>query len=155
MTDNPDYAQVAIAPPLVFLGYLVGVLVLHWAVPLPTPWTTTLRIVGVLVVVSGLWLGSFAVSQLIKAHTTPDSHRPTTALVTNGPYLYTRNPIYLGFFLIYLGFTWLAGTLWGLLLSPFLIGTVTQFIIHAEETYLKRKFEDEYTEYSSRVRQWL
>jgi protein-S-isoprenylcysteine O-methyltransferase Ste14 len=76
-------------------------------------------------------------------------------LVTTGPYRFTRNPIYLGFLLIYLGFTLLAGTLWGLLLSPFLIGTVTQWIIHAEEAYLGRKFKEDYKAYSSRVRQWL
>ncbi len=63
------------------------------------------------------------------------------ALVTAGPYRYSRNPIYIGFLLIYLGFTLLAGTLWGLLLSPFLIGTVTQWIIHSEESLSQKEVQ--------------
>ncbi len=155
MPENTDHAQIPLPPPLIFLGYLVSALILNWAVPFAIPWTTALRVAGGLAVVGGLWLARSAVSQMMKAHTTPDPRTATTALVTAGPYRFTRNPIYLGFFLIYLGFTLLAGTLWGLLLSPFLLGTVTRSIIHAEEAYLKRKFKEEYTKYSSRVRQWL
>ncbi len=93
-----------------------------------------------------------AMSHMIKAHTTPDPDRPTTALVIQGPYRWTRNPIYLGFFLIYLGFTFLAGTLWGMLLSPLLLWTVTRAIIRGEELYLNARFPDSYQEYKSRVR---
>lgn len=84
-----------------------------------------------------------------------ESSQPTNALVTTGPYRFTRNPIYLGFLLIYLGFTFLAGSLWGIVISPFLVWTVTHAIIHAEEEYLEKKFEDQYREYSSQVRRWI
>jgi protein-S-isoprenylcysteine O-methyltransferase Ste14 len=47
------------------------------------------------------------------------------------------------------------GTLWGLVLSPFLFLTVTNAIIHMEEEYLQKKFKDEYTAYLSRVRRWI
>lgn len=144
-----------VMPPLVFLGYLISALALNWFVPLPAPWTFVLRILGGLMVAAGLFLGGSAVSQMTRAHTSPDPHQPATALVTEGPYRWTRNPIYLGFFLIYLGITLLAGTLWGLLLSPFLIWTVTNSVIHAEEVYLEKKFEEMYTGYRSRVRRWL
>ena len=100
-------------------------------------------------------LAGSAFSQMKKAHTTPDLRQPTTALVTAGPYRFTRNPIYLGLFLIYLGFTLLAGTLWGILLSPFLFWTVTNAIVRLEEEYLQQKFRDEYTGYLSRVRRWI
>jgi protein-S-isoprenylcysteine O-methyltransferase Ste14 len=155
MSDTTDHAQVALPPPLIFLGYLLSALILHWAVPLPTPWPVPLRIVGGLLIILGLLLAASAVSKMRKAHTSSDPHRPVTAIVTNGPYRFTRNPIYLGFLLIYLGFTLLAGTIWGLLLSPFLIGTVTNWIVHAEETYLGDKFKDEYANYSTRVRRWV
>jgi protein-S-isoprenylcysteine O-methyltransferase Ste14 len=155
MAENADHAQIALPPPLIFLGYLVSALILNWAVPFPTPWTMVLRLVGGALVIAGIWLVSSAISQIRNARTTLDPRGTTTAIITGGPYRFTRNPIYLGFFFIYLGFTLFAGTLWGLLLSPFLIGTVTQSIIHAEEAYLKKKFEKEYTEYSSRVRRWL
>jgi protein-S-isoprenylcysteine O-methyltransferase Ste14 len=154
-TLSPDHVQVILPPPVIFLGYLVSAVVLQWVVPLPTPWTLPLRILGGVLVMAGLVLCGSAFSEMMKAHTTPDPHQPSTALVTTGPYRFTRNPIYLGFLLIYLGFTSLAGTLWGLLLSPFLIGTITRWIIHAEEAYLGGKFKEEYQVYYSRVRQWI
>ena len=144
-----------VPPPLVFLGYLVGALILNWAVPFPTPWMLNLRIIGGLALAVGITLIGSAFSQMRNAHTTPDASQPTMALVSTGPYRFTRNPIYLGFLLIFLGFTLLAATLWGLLLSPFLVLTITRAVIYFEEEYLKNKFMDEYTSYSSRVRRWI
>jgi protein-S-isoprenylcysteine O-methyltransferase Ste14 len=47
------------------------------------------------------------------------------------------------------------GTLWGLIASPFLIWTIMQAVIHAEEIYLEEKFGEQYKQYRSRVRQWI
>jgi protein-S-isoprenylcysteine O-methyltransferase Ste14 len=153
--QNVDHAQVMVPPPLVFLVYLIGALILNWIVPLPTPWTPPLRILGGSLVTTGLFLGGSAISQMTRAHTSPDPHQPTTALVIQGPYRFTRNPIYVGFLLIYLGFTLLAGTLWGLIASPFLLWTILHAVIHAEEDYLDRKFGEQYMAYRSRVRRWI
>jgi protein-S-isoprenylcysteine O-methyltransferase Ste14 len=111
--------------------------------------------VGIVLVVVGLALGFLGLSQLMRAHTPPNPHEPTTALVTDGPYRFSRNPIYLGFLLSYLGFTALAGTFWGLILLPFLLWTVTHAVIHAEEQYLEGTFGEKYAAYVSRVRRWL
>ena len=153
--ENLDHAQVMVPPPLVFLGYLIGALIINWIIPFPTPWTWVLRVVGGLMAIAGFLLAGSSISQMRKAHTSPDARQTVTAFVTTGPYRFTRNPIYLGFFLIYLGFTLLAGTLWGLIASPFLIWTMTQAVIHAEEIYLAEKFGEPYNQYRSRVRQWI
>ncbi len=155
MAETNDHARVPLPPPVIFLGYLVSAIVLQWVVPFPFPWSVPLRILGGLLLIGGLLLAASAVREMRRMHTTPDPDHPVVALVTLGPYRFTRNPIYLGFLLIYLGFTLLAGTLWGLILSPFLIGTVTRWVIHAEEDYLGEKFEDQYAAYCSRVRQWI
>ncbi len=155
MADNKDHAQVPLPPPILFLGYLVSAIVLQWIVPFPFPWAIPLRILGGALLIAGLLLAASAIREMRRMHTTPDPDQPVTALVTSGPYRFTRNPIYLGFLLIYLGFTLLAGTLWGLILSPFLIGTITRWVIHAEEFYLEDKFEEEYAAYRARVRQWI
>ncbi len=153
--SNPDHAQVKTHPPLIFLGYLIAVLVLNWLMPLPEPWLSALRITGMLAVIAGLLLAGSAFAQMRRARTSPDPHQPVSALVTSGPYRFTRNPIYLGFLLIYLGFGWLDGTLWGLIAAPLLIWTVTQAVIQAEELYLSSRFGPEYAVYRSRVRRWI
>ena len=153
--QNTDHAQVMVPPPLVFLGYLIGALILNWIVPFPAPWTFVLRLVGGLAIIGGILFVGSAFLQMRKSNTPVDPREPVTAFVTSGPYRFTRNPIYLGFFLIYLGFTLLAGTLWGLIASPFLIWTITQAVIHAEEIYLTEKFGEQYKQYRSRVRQWI
>lgn len=146
-----DHAGVPVPPPLIFLGYLVAALVLNRFVPVAAPWATISRILVVLAVVVGVWLVGAAFSQLVKQKTTVDPHAPTTALVDGGPYRFTRNPIYPGFFLIYLGLTLLAGTLWGLIVSPLLLWTVTRLVIRAEESYLGYKFNGAYADYRARV----
>jgi protein-S-isoprenylcysteine O-methyltransferase Ste14 len=155
MTERSDHAPVLIAPPAIFGAYLLMALLLQWAIPMPVPWLRIIRGAAAVLILAGLCLGAYAVTLMMRAHTSPDPHRPTTALVTHGPYGRTRNPIYLGFFLIYLGFTLFAGTAWGVLLSPLLLATVNRAVIQAEERYLQAKFDSQYLEYKARVRQWL
>jgi len=155
MQAEADHAPFRFLPPILFLSFLIVALVLNWLFPLPEPWTTILRIAGGVAVIAGLVLGGTAVSRMRGAHTSPDPGRPTTALVTGGPFRLTRNPIYLGFLLIYLGFTLVAGTLWGLVLSPVLLLIATRVIIRAEEAYLAERFPDGYEAYKARVRRWI
>jgi protein-S-isoprenylcysteine O-methyltransferase Ste14 len=155
MDHAADHAQILVPPPLVFLGYLLGALLLNRAVPFPIPWMDPAHAAGGIAVLIGLALGGAAVAAMVRQHTSPGPHEPSTTLVTDGPFGFTRNPIYLGFLLIYLGFSWLAGTFWGLLLSPFLLATVTRAIIKPEEKYLGGKFAADYSSYRSRVRRWI
>jgi protein-S-isoprenylcysteine O-methyltransferase Ste14 len=155
MPEELDHARVPVPPPLIFVGYLAAALLLNWAMPLSAPWPAIFRLLGGLAIVAGVSLVGGAFSQLVKQQTTIDPRGPTTALVGGGPYQFTRNPVYLGFLLIYLGLTFLAGTLWGLILSPFLIWTVTRVVIQPEEAYMATKFKDTYAEYRSRVRRWI
>ncbi len=154
MSQAADHVQLLLPPPLIYLGHLIAALLLQWVLPLPLPWAP-LRILGAALLLGGLALGAGAVREMRKLHTTPDPHQSVTTLVTTGPYRFTRNPIYLGFLLIFLGFTLLAGTLWGVLMSPFLIGTVTRSVIRPEENYLQGKFDAQYSLYRSLVRRWF
>ncbi len=155
MTDPADHPNMPVMPPVVFLGYLIGALVINQIQPFPMPWPFEFRILGGMLAVAGFLLSNAALRQMLRAHTSPDPHQPATALVREGLYRYTRNPIYLGFLGVYLGFTFLAATLWGILLSPFLFWTINRLVIHAEEDYLEDKFREQYTDYKSRVRRWV
>lgn len=79
----------------------------------------------------------------------------SSAMVTEGAYRFTRNPMYLGFVLIALGVAFLLGSLSTLLVPPVLAVILqSQFIVH-EERWMQDRFGDEYLQYRKRVRRWL
>lgn len=156
MDHTAETVRVIVRPPLAWGLAVIAGLALGWLVPLRfVPVDLHGGWLGAAVFVLALGLFGWAVVTMTRAGSHVPSNRPTTTIVDTGPYRFTRNPIYLGFLLIYLGITLLVGTLWGLLLSPFLIWTATRLIIHAEEDYLGSKFADEYRAYCSRVHRWV
>jgi protein-S-isoprenylcysteine O-methyltransferase Ste14 len=90
-----------------------------------------------------------------RAGTSPNPWRPTTAMVTGGPYRLSRNPMYLGFTLLYLGAACWANSLWLLLFLPVILALMQQLVILREERYLERRFGAEYVGYRNRVRRWI
>jgi protein-S-isoprenylcysteine O-methyltransferase Ste14 len=92
---------------------------------------------------------------LSRAHTPVDPLKPTTALVTEGPFRYSRNPIYLALTLLYLGVVLLINALGILLLVVPAVLVLRYGVIAREEAYLTRKFGDAYRQYTAQVRRWL
>ena len=80
---------------------------------------------------------------------------PTTALVVDGIYGRTRNPLYLGLTLVYLGLSVAAGSLWAIGLVVPLLWVINVGVVKREERYLERKFGDAYRDYKARVRRWI
>lgn len=76
-------------------------------------------------------------------------------MVTNGPYRFTRNPMYLGFTLLYLGAAFWVNTAWPVILLPLVLAVMHYGVIVREEAYLERVFAEEYRTYRQRVRRWL
>lgn len=150
-----DTAKVVASPPLVAFGPLGVGLVLHWAVPfnfLPGSFQPGL---GLPLVGIGVLLMLWANLTLRRADTDVAFHKPTKLLVVRGPYRFSRNPIYLGGALIYLGVTIFVNALWPLLLLPIVFVVYQWGIVYSEEAYLQRKFGEEYLSYKRRVRRWI
>ena len=92
---------------------------------------------------------------MIRANTRPEPSEPTATIVTYGPFRYSRNPIYLGFTLFYLGLALWRRSLPTLVLLPAVILLLRRGVIRREEAYLTRRFGPLYTDYQARVRRWL
>jgi protein-S-isoprenylcysteine O-methyltransferase Ste14 len=154
-TESPDKPGVIVFPPLLYSGTLVIALLLHWIRPWYLPHSWPIRIVGLVLVFASGALGKWGETTLKRAGTNVNPNQPSLAIVSDGPYRYTRNPLYLALVGLYLGVTIAVGTAWPLaFLVPVLL--VTHFgIVRREERYLAAKFGEPYTQYLSRVRRWM
>jgi protein-S-isoprenylcysteine O-methyltransferase Ste14 len=81
--------------------------------------------------------------------------KPANALVLDGPFRFTRNPLYLAMALLSTGTGLWLNTWWVLVLLFPAIAAVDRFVITREEAYLRRRFGAEYDAYTARVRRWL
>jgi protein-S-isoprenylcysteine O-methyltransferase Ste14 len=150
-----DTSGVRVPPPLFYIaGFLIGV-ALEVAFPIDGP-PVGVRIAGAVIGVA-LWLALDGAAMLFfrRAGTSMIPFNPTTALVTTGPYRFTRNPMYLGMAFLYVGLALALGVIWALLTLPVVIAAVDQLVIALEEGYLVRKFGDPYCDYMRRVRRWF
>lgn len=150
--DNPG---VIAFPPLLFSSILVAGLVLHWFLPLrPLPGIVA-RPLGALLFIAGMLLASWGRKAMTAAGTNVHPGEPTLAIVTNGPFAHTRNPLYIAIIAVYLGAALLVNALWPVLLLVPLVVVTHLGIVRREERYLEAKFGDGYRAYYARVRRWL
>jgi protein-S-isoprenylcysteine O-methyltransferase Ste14 len=152
---SPNTAQVLVLPPLVYGTAFIMGLLLHLVFPLHILLTTLARGIGVVCVLVSLPLALATLHALSRALTSVDPMKPTTALVTEGPFRYSRNPIYVALTLLYVGVALLINALWILLLVVPAVLVLRYGVIAREEVYLARKFGDAYRQYTAQVRRWL
>jgi len=112
--------------------------------------SASLALMGALTCLAG-------VASFRRAKTTVNPMKPdsTSSLVVSGVYGYTRNPMYLGFLLILLGWAAFLSNLLALAVLPAFVLYMNRFQISLEERVLASLFADDYAEYSARVRRWL
>jgi protein-S-isoprenylcysteine O-methyltransferase Ste14 len=153
-----DYADVVIKPPLLFAGALVLGCLLSWLVPIgPGLGGANGRAlaVGATFAVLGLVLGFYSVWEFKRHGTSVVPGDPATAMVESGPYRYTRNPIYIGFVLLYFGLAVMLTSAWMLLLLIPVLSVLQRGVVEREEAYLTEKFGEAYRKYQARVPRWL
>jgi protein-S-isoprenylcysteine O-methyltransferase Ste14 len=156
VTDTGTAGVVA-RPPLVFLGSLLVGFVADWLLPLPIPLSDIgpIRGLGGLLIIAGIAFFAAGIRNFSRAGTPVPTSAPTRALATSGIHAWTRNPIYLGMFLIYIGIGVAALSPWILILAVPIAVTIRYGVVAREEAYLERRFGDAYRDYKSRVRRWL
>lgn len=120
----------------VFSGFIIAIVFLVFS--RPTPLTLT---VGIAIASIGVLLRAWACGHL----------RKTSELDVSGPYAHTRNPLYLGTFIIALGFGVASGSWWLFLLVAVYIGSIYFPVMNVEAVILKERLGREYSEYAENV----
>ena len=121
-----------------------------FVIPARSLWTAILMPTGV--IISGLGVASFR-----RASTTVNPMKPesSSVLVDSGIYRLTRNPMYLGFLLVLVGWAIFLSNIFAFLLLPVFILYMNRFQIEPEERALTAKFGPSFVAYKTRVRRWL
>jgi len=153
--DHADHASVKIHPPVLLVIHILFAWLLGRFVVLPIELSAAFRNIGLGLAGVGFLLVLLSFYEFVKARTTLNPHGTVKNIVSGGIYRFTRNPIYLGFVLMLIGFPLTFGNYWGIVLAPVLIIVMNKLVIEHEEAYLEKKFRDVYTGYKSRVRRWL
>ena len=151
-------AGVRAFPPLVAaIGCIAG-LGLTFLYPVPiVDRSTTWSLIGA---GSGLILSCIALAisanvTFRRAGTPANPYSETKALAVNGPYRFTRNPMYLGLVLMTAGLGLVLNSMWLVLMAVAVMLALRNLVIVHEERYLEQKFGEAYKNYKERVRRWL
>jgi protein-S-isoprenylcysteine O-methyltransferase Ste14 len=112
-------------------------------------------IAGIVLIVLGVALVPPVLLRFRRAGTPFNPHKPASALLTDGPYRFSRNPAYVALTLWYLGIGLLLNNGWILLLALPLVLVMDRWVIRQEEQHLEAKFGEEYRRYKATVRRWL
>jgi protein-S-isoprenylcysteine O-methyltransferase Ste14 len=142
-------------PPTYFLGAIILAVLLHFLLPLHQflgfPW----RLLGLVPVLSGIVLNVLADRAFKRRNTTVKPFEKSRALITDGVFGLTRNPMYLGMAMILLGIAILLGSVTPFLVVSALAAVFECFFIRPEEQMLEERFGARFRQYRGRVRRWI
>jgi len=155
MRDPALRPRTLVPPPLVYAVALVAAWWLEGRWSLAVAAGEAGRFAGWALIGVGLAGFAWALAAIWGHRTTVNPYKAASNLVTRGPFAYSRNPIYVSDWFVYLGVTLLLGTAWPLTLAPLVWGVMRFGVIAHEETHLLAKFGQEYRDYQARVRRWL
>lgn len=155
-SDEPkDAPDVAFHPPFLVVALALTGWMLWREAALPFLPESAARPLGAALGAVSFGLFSWALLALYRARTNIPTYLSATALVTSGPYRFSRNPIYFG---LAIGFVAVAAWLnsaWFLIMTVLFVGLITAGVIVREERYLRDRFGTVYLEYCDEVRRWL
>ena len=124
----------------VFSGFLIAIVFLVFS--RPSQFTLA---VGISIAAIGVLIRAWACGHL----------RKSSELDISGPYAYTRNPLYLGTFIIALGFGVASGSWWLFLLVAAFVGSIYFPVLNVEASVLEQRLGEEYREYAANVPQLI
>jgi len=134
---------------------LVLMWLMHYAFPIYQYMYEPLAYLGIAGVFFGIFMAAISAHLFKKAGTGIKPFDEATTLVKNGFYRYSRNPMYLGMFVMLMGSAFLMGSIGAFLPVPVFVLIIRNNFVLAEERFLEASFGERYLAYKSTVRRWL
>ena len=154
MDSKTDSTRFPFPPGIPLVGLLLG-----WALgriwPIPIHWAAWSRWLGWFLFVSPFFIGAWAIRTFRRHHTVVDPRGGVATIVSAGPFRFSRNPMYVGLLLIYIGATLAFRPPWAAILLVPVFLALHYLVVIPEERYLQATFGEQYAAYVQRVRRWL
>ncbi len=144
-------------PSLYLMAFLFGVGI-QFALPVSISsifWLRTTQAISIILLAVGAILAAWALLIFQEAHTTTNRNETSLRLITWGPYRFSRNPVYIGFFLVIIGLSVIFTLVWSIICQLFVFIYLNWVVIPFEETRLLRTFGEVYEQYRKAVRRWI
>lgn len=144
-----------VPPPIIFLAFIINGLVFQEVAPVFTHRLPELvaQTAGLLLIVFAAYLIWWAIREFRKGANAPDGW--PRELVTNGPYRYSRNPMYLSAAILQLGLAIFLQNLWMVIMLIPAITLVTAYTVIPEERKLEERYGQDYRDYKQSVKRWI
>jgi len=148
---------VFIPPPLFYVLIFIAAVFIQKIIPITDKLfhLRATKVAGAILLIVALFFLVKSLRQFFLTKNTLILIKPASSLQTTGIYGMTRNPMYLGLAIVYLGITCFIGNWWNIILFPVLFIMVQEYIIKQEEKYLELEFGQGYSDYRRTVRRWL
>ena len=129
-------------PPLLYVLIFIAAVFIQKKIPIPDSLfqSLTINIVGILLLLMALFFLFKSLRQFFQSKNTVMLIKPASSLQTTGIYQISRNPMYVGLSIVYIGISCFIGNWWNIILFPFLLLVVQEVIIKREEKYLELEF---------------
>jgi protein-S-isoprenylcysteine O-methyltransferase Ste14 len=153
--SNADQAEISVTPPVLFSGFIVAGFIIEILIGFPILPGFIAKGLAILLLIAIVVLVVSAYLTLKQAGTPINPRLSTTAVVTTGPFAYSRNPLYLALVALFVAIGLLINSLPFLLVAAAFAVALQRLVIEAEERYLEAKFGATYTDYKAKVKRWL
>jgi protein-S-isoprenylcysteine O-methyltransferase Ste14 len=150
--SNWEIAEVVFGVP-----FLISI-ALHFVIPFSLPpgiLRQALIPVGIVLIIIGLGFVVLARREFAYYRQPTDPGQPTSKIIKTGVFSISRNPLYLGGIIVFLGVALTLNMLWALIMLVLAIILCIYVLIIPEEKYLVAKFGPEYKDYIATVHRWL
>lgn len=142
------------APILCAITFGTGLAIDHF-LPWNPRWMDSLDLIGWILIAVGIALGPGSAVLFMSKRTTLNPAGRPSGLVTVGAFQVSRNPMYLGLAVGYVGLAIVIAQLWPIVLLPLPLFFLNLVVVPFEEGRLEKTFADDFLAYRQRVRRWL